>query len=210
MIRNGQRRCRRDRGVTLIEFAFVLPLLVLLAYGTAELGLAWTAENRIQSAVSQAARVGVSSGSQREADRDLLLALQVSLEPNVLARLDRVVIYSATTADGTAPAVCRNVAAGTDGGNAASLCNSYSGNTVRGVTSASSSFSGSCATSSTSKDRFWCPPIRKDSLRDNLATGPDWLGVWIRTTYSSPLSLFFGDFTIERSAVYRIQPDSTG
>src|SRR3546814_5888737 len=120
-----RRHLRHGRGATRFEFALVLPYLRLLACGTAALGLAWTAENRVQGAVAQAARVGASNGATRESDRDILLSLKVTLEPNVLQRVERVVVFSATDADGAVPTVCRNATG--DVGNTANRCNSYSG-----------------------------------------------------------------------------------
>ena len=51
------RRGHRERGATMIEFAFVTPLLLLLAFGTAEMGMAWVADNRVEGSVSTAARI---------------------------------------------------------------------------------------------------------------------------------------------------------
>jgi Flp pilus assembly protein TadG len=47
---------RRDRGQSLLEFAMVLPLLLLLAVGTIEFGRAYYHYNTLSKAVRQAAR----------------------------------------------------------------------------------------------------------------------------------------------------------
>jgi Flp pilus assembly protein TadG len=49
------RRLRDERGASAVEFAFVLPLLVLLVFGIAEFGRAF----QVQGTLSAAAREGV-------------------------------------------------------------------------------------------------------------------------------------------------------
>ncbi|MGE3620520.1 MAG: TadE/TadG family type IV pilus assembly protein [Acidimicrobiia bacterium] len=195
---------RADRGATLIEFALVVPLLALLAFGTAEIAFAFTAANRVESAVAQAGRVAASSGAQRDADVNILLNLQSALGPEALANVDRVVIFKADSASGAVPENCVKPRNSTDETGILGICNTYNGNTVRTLTSAAVGFSGPC--SGLAKDRYWCPSNRNDSLSDP----PDWIGVWVRTKHVNQTGTYFGDFTLTETAVYRIQPDFTG
>jgi hypothetical protein len=198
-------RRRGDRGAAIVEFALIVPILTLLAFATAEIAFASVAENRVQNAVAQAARVASSSGKEREADASVLLAVKASLPADQLANLDRVVVFRANAADVTVPTACANLTVGQDGGSSGQACNSYSGDTVRALTSITDPGFGG-ATCSGTKDRFWCPLDRKDSLADP----PDWVGVWVRTQHTNPVSVFFGDPMISRQSVYRVQPDFTG
>jgi Flp pilus assembly protein TadG len=50
---------RRDRGQTLVEFALILPIFVLLLVGIFDLGRAVYATNTIQNAARQAVRVAI-------------------------------------------------------------------------------------------------------------------------------------------------------
>jgi Flp pilus assembly protein TadG len=50
-------RAREDRGAAAVEFALVLPLLLLLIFGIVDFGRAWN----MQLALTQAAREGVRS-----------------------------------------------------------------------------------------------------------------------------------------------------
>ena len=90
----------------MIEFALVLPLLLLMAFGTAEMGLAWVSNNRVEGSVSTAARIASSSGRLPEADANVLKSLKSSLPQEQLNRLDRVVIFKPTNATGGVPAGC--------------------------------------------------------------------------------------------------------
>jgi hypothetical protein len=204
-------RLRSERGVSVIELAIVLPLLTLLAFAVAEVGLAWTGENRVQSAVSTATRTGASNGQLVTSDRVVLLSLQAALPPDDLAGLDRVVIYRADSADGRVPEGClRPFGSPVNSPTTAGLpCNSYSGARVRALNSSNGDaqgFSSGTSCASDRIDRFWCPLSR----RDTLSGPPDWIGVYVRLTHENPIPFFFEDFTFEKTAVYRIQPDYAG
>lgn len=206
------RRAHGDRGASVVELALVLPLLALLAFAVAEVGLAWTAENRVQSSISTAARTGASAGRIETADVIILSSLQAALPAQDLAGLDRVVIFRADSANGAMPAGCLRPF-GSDlntPANGSLGCNSYSGDLVRSLTDANASSSGfsSSSTRCTSSriDRYFCPWTRKDTL----SGPPDWLGIYVRIVHPNPIPFFFDDFTFEKTAVYRIQPDYTG
>jgi Flp pilus assembly pilin Flp len=192
---------RDERGATIVEFALLMPFLLLLALGTAEMGLGWVATDRVESASAQAARVAAVSGARVEADRDVLVALATALPAPELANLDRVVIFK-PGAGGVVPAGCIK-AAGDPSETGATGCNTYSGATVRASTATSmTGFGGT----SGAKDRFWSPASRKDALSDP----PDYIGVWLRTTHDSPVGGSFGSITITKITILRIQPDLAG
>ena len=67
---------RRDRGQSLLEFAMVLPLLLLLAVGTIEFGRAYYHYNTLSKAVRQSARYMTSHEySTQEKDRAKWMAV---------------------------------------------------------------------------------------------------------------------------------------
>jgi hypothetical protein len=187
---------RSDRGATVLEFAIVLPLLLLLAFGTAEMGLAWVSNNRVEGSVSTGARIASSSGSLAEADRSVLQSLRASLPQEQLNRLDRVIIFKSTSGTGTVPTGCIKPVGSTSQVGVNGSCNTYSGATVRGT----------IPTDLGAADDFWNPTTRNDRLADP----PDYIGVWVRTTYGSKTGTFFEDMTITKVSIYRIQPDIDG
>ena len=189
---------RRERGATLLEFALVVPLLLLLAFGTGEMGLAWVANNRAEGTTSTAARIGASSGAIAEADLGILQSIRSSLPQEQLANLDRVVVFKSTTTSGTVPSGCIKPVADSSQVGVNGVCNTYAGATVRGTIPTDSALFAA--------DDFWAPTSRNDNLSDP----PDYIGVWIRTTYNSKTGTFFDDMTITKLSIYRIQPDIDG
>jgi len=198
-MRRLRRASRRgdDRGVAVLEFAIVVPFLLLMLFGTAEMGLAWVAHNRVEGAVSTSARVGASTGQDANADVNILVALRAALPAEALANADRVVIFEPSNADGAVPSGCIHAVGSTSQSGVTGACNSYNGATVRGVTTASNLGTA---------DDSWAGSSRNDSL----AGPPDFLGVYVRTTYDSKTGSFFNDMTITRTSIYRIQPDIDG
>jgi Flp pilus assembly protein TadG len=190
-----------DRGATIVEFALIMPFLIFLAMGTADMGLGWVATDRVESASAQAARTAAVKGTRVEADRDVLVTLATALPAGELANLDRVVIFK-PGAGGTVPSGCIKTAGDTSD-TGATDCNSYSGATVRAATATSMTGFGGTAGS---KDRFWSPASRNDALTDP----PDYIGVWLRTTHNSQVGGFFGNITITKVTILRIQPDLAG
>lgn len=190
-----------DRGATIVEFALLMPFLLMLALGTAEMGLGWVANDRVESASAQAGRVAAVSGSRIEADRDVLVALAAALPPGELANLDRVVIFK-PGAGGAVPAGCIK-ASGDPSETGAATCNTYNGATVRAVTASSMTGFGGA---SGAKDSYWAPVSRNDARTDP----PDYIGVWLRTTHVSQVGGFFGQLTLTKVSVFRIQPDLAG
>jgi hypothetical protein len=185
-----------------VEFALLMPFLLLLGLGTAEVGLGWVANNRVEGASAQAARAAAVSGSRVETDRDVLVSLRVALPAGELANLDRVVIFKPGVG-GVVPSGCIKAPGDGSETGAVAACNTYSGATVRAATAISMTGFGGGASD---KDRYWSPASRNDALTDP----PDYIGVWLRTTYVSPWGSLFGALTVTRVSIFRIQPDLAG
>ena len=190
------RRGGSERGATIVEFVFVLPLLLLLAFGTAEMGLAWVTNNRVEGSTSTAARIAASSGDLPEADRSVLQSLKSSLPQEQLNRLDRVIIFKPTNVNGGVPSGCIKPVGSTNQVGVNGSCNTYAGATLQGTIPSDLG----------AADGFWDPTTRKDRLADP----PDYIGVWVRTTHAAKTGTFFNNLTITKTSIYRIQPDIDG
>lgn len=202
--RPRQTRRQGTRGAAIVELALVVPFLVLVAFGVAEMGLAWVSGSRLESAVSTAARTGSSSGSTADADLNILLSLRASLPDDLLANATRVVVYSSNAAGDIAPA-CLTNAPGTGVGDGsassgANRCNVYSGDMLRSVTATPPGNNLGAA------DDHW----RGTNRRDRLAGPPDYIGVLVETRHNDVTGTFWDDFALTRSSVYRIAPDVSG
>jgi hypothetical protein len=73
---------------------------------------------------------------------------------------------------------------------------------VQGVTGSTST------TDLGTADDYW--PANASTRKDTLAGPPDYVGVWVRTTHRNQTGTYFGDFTITKTSIYRIQPDLHG
>ena len=77
------KRLKREDGATLVEMAFVLPVLILLIFGSVEFGLAFKERLTVASAANSAGRTGATMGDRAEADIRILEALEVGLYDQV-------------------------------------------------------------------------------------------------------------------------------
>lgn len=57
-IESGGRRRRADRGASLVEFAFILPIFVVLIFGMITGGIALSQQNSVKNAVRETTRFG--------------------------------------------------------------------------------------------------------------------------------------------------------
>lgn len=83
---------KREDGATLVEMAFVLPVLILLIFGALEFGLAFKERLTISSAANSAGRTGATMGTREDADIRILEAIEVGLydqvDPSVIVKVD--------------------------------------------------------------------------------------------------------------------------
>lgn len=86
------KRIKNEDGATLVEMAFVLPVLILLIFGSLEFGLAFKERLTISSAANSAGRTGATMGNRGEADIRILEAIEVGLyeqvDPGVIVQVD--------------------------------------------------------------------------------------------------------------------------
>jgi len=174
-----------------MEAALVFPILIVLALGVGEYGIAWRDRLTVQTAVRSAARVASSMGKDSQADYNALQALQSALGNISNASVTKIVVYKSTAANGQVPAACLTASQ-------TGLCNTYTGTNL---TSASSLFG--CGAGDL--DIPWCPTTRV--VDQASVNGPDYVGVYVsvKRTYISGL---FGKngYTITDSTVFRLEP----
>lgn len=90
----------RDRGAEAVEFALVVPILLLLVFGIAEFGRAYF----LQTALSAAARDGVRVMALQDDPAAARQTAQASATPLALTNSQISISPSSCAADGTAPA----------------------------------------------------------------------------------------------------------
>ena len=191
------RKRQGDRGAALVEMILFTPLLVMIAIGILEFGLAWRDSITVSSSLRAGARVGSNAGNDRLADYDTLLALQSAIASIPNAQINKVVIYRSTTTDGVVPSNCRTATSGVGG-----LCNVYTRTQLATLSTTNFGTNGTdCSTAAW--DFAWCPLGRQATQ----AAGADYLGVWVEVSHPYVTRLFPGSgITIDDSAVMRLEP----
>ncbi|MCD9622652.1 TadE/TadG family type IV pilus assembly protein [Rhabdothermincola salaria] len=188
----------------LVEFALVLPFLVLIFLGVVDYGSAFNDANRVDRAVLSAGRTVSSVADGRQADFATVQSLASSLETSSRVSIEKVIIYDSTAADGAVPANCLSVSTtGSPPFGVNGRCNVYTGAQVASATQAS--FAGTSSCTAGSWDRRWCPTSRQRDVN------PDRVGVWVQVSYAPLTGLLpAGGLTVERSAIYQLEPTAAG
>lgn len=191
------RRRRGERGAALVEMILFTPILVMIAIGILEFGLAWRDSITVASTTRAGARVGSNAGNDRMADYNTLLAVQAAVASIPNAQINKVIIYKSTTTDGVVPTACTSATGGVNGS-----CNVYTGAQLAALSSTQFGTSGSTCSAS-SPDASWCPLGRQSQQ----AVGADYLGVWISVSHPYVTRIFpGGGLTITDHAVMRLEP----
>lgn len=181
----------RERGTVLVEAALILPVLIMLAMGTIEFGMAWRDRLGVQNAVRSAARTGASLANDPQADYNMLQMLKAGLGTK-FTNTTRIVIYNATAANGAVPSTCLT------GSSQSGVCNVY---TAADASLASTSFG--CGAGDV--DTAWCPTGRNTDLASS--SGPDYIGVYVTFNHGLITGSFgSGNMVIKDNAVMRAEP----
>lgn len=186
----GPRR-QDERGATLLEFALVTPVLLLLVFGAVEYGLFFKNYLTVSNTTRTGARVASATGSGADSDYQILQAVKAAATalPGGSDSIQLISIYRANSAGGAPTATCQTSSS------AADRCNVY---TASAFSQPATRFGCGAGT----LDTAWCPTTRQDSQ----AIGPDYIGVWVKTTHGFVTKLFGTSRTITDSVVMRIEP----
>lgn len=182
---------RKDRGTVLVEAALIMPVLIMLAMGTIEFGMAWRGRLSVQNATRAGARAGASLATDAQTDYNILQSVKSGLGTN-FTKASTIIVYKASASDGAVPSNCLS------GGSQAGVCNVY---TMADLSASPSSFG--CGAGA--KDTSWCPTSRNADVTS--ASGPDYVGVYVRYSHSLITGSFgSGTITLADSTVMRLEP----
>lgn len=171
-----------ERGAALVEFALVAPILLLLAFGLLEMGLAWRDSQLVTQGARSGARGAAQIGTDNQADAFVVESVEASLG-QMAPNMTRIVIYDAASPDGSMPGACEN--AGPPG--VAGLCSVYD----------QTSFGSYAAFANGS----WPP-----SARDDTAPDTSYLGVRVEIRRPFITGLFPNDLEIADTTVMSLEP----
>lgn len=180
-----------ERGASLLEFALVAPLLLMLTFGTFEFGLFFKDYLTVSNTTRAGARVGSAAGSSADADYQILQAVKAASAalPGGANSIEQISIYRSTSVGGGPTTTCRATSSTAD------KCNVYTASAFSQPLSVFGCGPGSV-------DFAWCPTTRSDSQ----AVGPDFIGVWVKTTHGFVTKMFGSSTTITDHVVMRIEP----
>ncbi len=187
---------RRQRGAALVEVTIVVPLLLTMVLGLAELGFRTQESQNVVNATRSGARVISSSGNSRSADHDALLAIGGAVDNFDPTDIVKIIIFKPEL-DGSMPAGCINFPLNNE-------CNHYDGTdlTLPATSFAGTEFvSGVETCAATSADTTWCP------LDRNVEQYPsaDWIGVYIQVKHKT-IAPFLPDTTLSDTTIMRLEP----
>lgn len=184
-------RAKDNRGVAVLEAAFVTPVFFTLIFGIVEMGLTMNDYLATANTVRAGSRVASASGDDVYADYGIIQA--VDRESSALPRssITRIVVYKATGLGQLPTATCQAGTAVTG------VCNVY---TAAAFDAAKSSFG---CVASENLDKYWCPTTRKVTL---TGTGPDYVGVWMTVRHQTLTRMFVTVQTLTDQSVIQLEP----
>jgi Flp pilus assembly protein TadG len=180
-----------ERGAVLVEFALVAPVLLLLIFGAFEYGMFFKDYLTVSNTTRTGARVGSAAGSSADADYQIIQAVKgaATALPGGANAIQQISIYRASSTGGGPTTTCQTTSSSAD------RCNTYTASVFSQPATAFGCGAGSV-------DSAWCPTTRVDSQ----AIGPDYIGVWVKTSHGFVTKLFGSSKTITDSVVMRIEP----
>lgn len=196
----------RERGAAIVEFAIVIPFLMIMVLGMVEIGTAWKANQQVVQAARSGARTVTQLGPTDIADQQALLAVTATFEDQA-DRILQVVIFDAP-ANGQVPPGCLDgIAAPSD------PCNIYDANDLLFVNSPTyfdagydplnpATLTDGCGAAGASRN--WCP-----SSRSSTQATATFVGVYVEFEQNYFTGFFGVDtYTITETTVMRIEPDT--
>jgi len=201
-----QRRARGDRGLAMVEFAIVAPLLALLVAGIVEYGTLWRDNLTVTSSTRAAARVVSNLGDNYLSDYEAILSLDAGLAAIDGVTVEGALVFDASAADGSPHSSCFD--AGGDPQDSSGFCNYYTGAEVAAMASVDCTVSCSefpdnsnCSGGMTT---YYCPQTDRET---DQASGLSSVGVWVRLSRDYFTGLFPGDgVTITDQTVMKVEP----
>ena len=192
-------RTRTDAAAA-VEFAIILPVLIMLTLGIIDgsiMFFKWTT-------IGQSSRDGVRAVAEQPgddySDYSGLKAAGLVFAAVPEGDIERLVIYKATTdydgdnnpLNNKPPAVCLT---GTSG--VANVCNVYSGSDLK---------ANRAAYAAGTKHLYW-PGINRDLWADSNDT--DYIGVYVAARVRPPTGVLGGERILSQFTVARIEPQAT-
>lgn len=185
----------RERGITIVEAAFVTPVFFMMVLGLIEIGLYMNDYLAASNTVRAAARTASASGNDMYADYYVAQAIQDESSAIPLSQIQYVVVYKADGFGSPPTTACK---AGT---RTSGVCNVYSAADLVKVKSRWGCIAAEAL------DNAWCPTTRKTS---STGTGTEYVGIYIKITHPWVTKMFGSQKDITDTSVIRLEPQTFG
>lgn len=185
-MRRQRRLDRRQNGATLVEFALVMPLLLLIFIGIMEFGMSFYDFLTVEQSAREGVRTGAFTGTAPDADCQVISSMVAFLPGGFLERVDRFEIFRANQ-DGSQVASDTNVWM-YDGGDPVDPC-------------------APPAVNRWTVSENWPATARQTAAGSQPL---DIIGVRVRMVHSwiTGFPPFRGDYTIDESTILRMEPEA--
>ena len=192
------RKNRSENGVTAVETAITLALLLLIFIGIIEFSVLMTSRANMKAAVNAAVRAGSIASNSADTDYVILNELRADLSGRVEA-VEYVIIFNANNVVNSQPSSsCLGMAAN-GGTGVTSQCNIYSQSILK--TPNASSFGYDPATNPTAISDIHWPALTRSAT---YSGGRDLLGVYIASKSKSITGLV-PKLSMQTTSVLRIE-----
>jgi TadE-like protein len=200
-VRRGRFQRARERGAVLVEAAIITPILIVLVFGTMEMGYAYYGKLTVEHMSVAGARAASGSANDYQGDYNTLQAVNQAKTGMGASSITKIVVYRASAPGDRVPPACKTAAVTNSAG--VRGCNFYTGSDL---SRPSTDFGCIGPPGPALKiDRFWCPGNRKAALSG--ANGPpDYVGVYVEGVHKNLVGLFGKTFTFTNDTVIRIEP----
>jgi Flp pilus assembly protein TadG len=197
-----RQRAREQRGVAIVEAAFITPVFIALVLGVVEIGLAMNDYLAVSSTVRSGARSASAYGADLYSDFGVLQAVNNESAALNQAKINYIVIYKASAFGAAPSAGCQaGTSSSGDPTTHANACNVY---TSAAFSHPKADFG--CLTTQ-NLDRYWCPTDRKVTEGITpVGDGPDYVGVWISYNHDWVTKMFGNTKTFTDQSVVRLEP----
>jgi hypothetical protein len=224
----------RDRGATVVEAAFALPILLVLFLGMAEVGIALKTYSSAADAARAGGRAASVAGSDPMADASTLERLAAASATVGHGEIDLVVIWHAADAGTSVPAACVpatgtgpnivSVGVSDGGADAVGACNVYlrpaapggafamAGGELAHPASYYFGCQGAADPQASHKvDCKWPGKDRRALVTPRSGVGsprpPDFVGVFLRVDHRILTARLGSSLTIEETSINLIEPE---
>jgi Flp pilus assembly protein TadG len=178
-----RRESQKDEGAALVEFALVLPILILVLISIFEIGAAFRSYLTVSYLAREGARMSAFLGTDIDADCTMVTSIASQMTPEDFADLDRIEVFRADSAGNQVPSDTNTF--------------TFSGTDLTNCAHWTQVITWDSTTRQTEVSSTGTPPL--DVIGVRLITTKSWM------TGFPPYS---GTYTVDENTIVRMEPEA--